>query len=101
MAASAFSPSHLTGFFSLSAKGSSGAGITLDKGVKTTAEFAAKGAKKDRIAINGNISSAPVSTYIAGEYRRLTGTNRFFRISHSSFFPVGYGFGTSASGALS
>ncbi len=99
--ASAFSPAHMTGIFAVRGGSSCGAGVTLDRGVETTAGFLGKGAKKDEILINGKPSSAPVSKYVADAYRKFSGPSSFFSISHSSYFPVGFGFGTSASGALS
>jgi len=97
-----YSPSHITGFFSVDydlnpkKKGALGAGIMLKDGCITKAE------KNDdgdvRIYINGREDDARTSRYVAS---RILEKNEGVTISSNFDVPIKGGFGTSAAGALS
>lgn len=108
---SAFAPCHVTGFFQIfdeSANalnvGSRGAGVSLGLGVKTLVKTRRSSASSLRVSINGVVSdSAEVSEQIVNSLR-----SRFREVENSEIVadhftevPIGAGFGTSGSAALS
>jgi len=107
--ASAYSPSHITGFFEildnasdLTTRGSLGAGVSLAKGVKTNVSLRRGTRTRISIQINGQtVRHAQVSAYVAKKYLALTGTKFSLTINHNFDVPMGTGFGTSGAGALS
>lgn len=107
----AFSPGHVTGFFSihdeekdLLRKGSLGAGFSISHGVKSwVSEFkpAKRGERDVKIFIDGKLSSAKTSKTAALEVLKEIGTGARVAISQEMMAPPAYGFGISAAGALS
>ena len=99
---SAFSPAHITGIFTIEGGSSNGAGFTLADGM-TTSVSSATSRPKAKISINGKTSSAPVSRAVISRFSRIVGIRKMpnLSISHKSHFPIGYGAGMSAAGALS
>jgi len=99
----AFSPGHVTGFFSIHSHadplhhGSTGAGFSLSEGLETTLQAASQ----DKILLNGSDLEAPVSRAVLRLFRERTAQNRFWTVDHRTQLPVGCGFGTSGAGALS
>ena len=102
--ASAFAPGHVTGLFlpraherDPRARGSLGAGIVLELGVRSTATYR-PGARR-RLRVESELDD-PLT--ISNEVARRLFAGRpgdlFVRLSHQ--LPVGQGFGTSASGAV-
>ena len=101
--ATAFSPGHVTGFFSIRPHadplhhGSLGAGFSLRAGVTTRVGIAA-----ERVRLNGAVlSPAPVSEAVLRLFRQETGFDSPVTVEHETELPVGCGFGTSGAGALS
>ncbi len=106
--AKAYSPSHITGFYSevkdesILNRGSLGAGISIRKGVRSTVELYDSERNNFIIAINGVISKdAIVSKLVINEFLKRTNKNYFIKVSHEVNLPIGYGIGTSGSAALS
>ena len=101
--ARAFSPAHITGFFQIFEKGSTGAGMNLKKGMSTTVEASDGTGKGDEIeiTINNIHEDAPVSRAVVEKYMSIVRERVFVRVEHVSDVPVGYGLGMSAAGALS
>jgi pantoate kinase len=107
--ASAYSPSHITGFFEIlddsldqTTKGSLGAGVSLAKGVTTRVSIRRARRSRVHIRINGQPTyRAHVSDYVATKYLALSGTKFSMTIDHKVDVPMGTGFGTSGAGALS
>ena len=106
--AKAYSPSHITGFYSevkdesILNRGSLGAGISIRKGVRSTVELYDSENNNFIIVINGVISKdAIVSKFVINEFLKRTNKNYFIKVSHEVNLPIGYGIGTSGSGALS
>ncbi|MEW6329513.1 MAG: pantoate kinase [Candidatus Micrarchaeota archaeon] len=97
--ARAFSPAHITGFFQIFDKGSTGAGVNLKKGMTTRVEIG-EGSGTD-ITINHARDDAPVSKAVIARYVQIAREPLFVRVEHLSDVPVGYGLGMSAAGALS
>lgn len=103
-AARAFSPGHVTGFFSIHRHedplrhGSTGAGFSLSEGT-TTSLLPSDG---DQVWMNGGpLDGAPVSRAVLRLFRERTGDSRFWKVRHETVLPIGCGFGTSGAGALS
>lgn len=103
-AARAFSPGHVTGFFSIHPHedplrhGSTGAGFSLSIGMTTTVTRT----KGDEIWLNDEpLDGAVVSQSVLRLYRQVVGSNQAWTIRHSTALPIGCGFGTSGAGALS
>jgi len=103
-AARAFSPGHVTGFFSIHPHedplhhGSTGAGFSLSEGTTTTLISS----DADRIWMNGGpLEGAPVSRAVLRLFREATGVSGSWWVQHQSSLPIGCGFGTSGAGALS
>jgi pantoate kinase len=106
--AKAYSPSHITGFYSevkdesILNRGSLGAGISIRKGVRSTVELYDSESNNFIIVINGVISKdAIVSRFVINEFLKRTNKNYFIKVSHEVNLPIGYGIGTSGSAALS
>jgi pantoate kinase len=106
--AKAYSPSHITGFYSgvrgesILEQGSLGAGITISKGVRTTVELYDSDTNNFVIQINGAISrDALVSKYIINEFLKKVNKKFLLKVNHEVDMPIGYGIGTSGSAALS
>ena len=102
--ACAFSPGHVTGFFSIHPHenplrhGSTGAGFSLSEGTVTTL----RSAGSDQVYMNGNrLDGAPVSRAVLRLFREATGSTRTWEVFHETSLPIGCGFGTSGAGALS
>ena len=106
--AKAYSPSHITGFYSevkgesILKQGSLGTGISISKGVRTTVELYDSETNNFIIQINGAVSKdALVSRYIINEFLNKVNKKYFLKVNHEVEVPIGYGIGTSGSGALS
>jgi len=106
--AKAFSPSHITGFYSeikdesILNHGSLGAGISISKGVTTEVELYHHYKNNFKISINGVISKhAIVSKYVINEFLKRSRNKYFVNVNHQVEVPIGYGMGTSGSAALS
>lgn len=106
--AKAYSPSHITGFYSevkdesILNRGSLGAGISIHKGVRSSVELYDSESNNFIIVINGVISKdAIVSKFVINEFLKRTNRNYFIKVSHEVNLPIGYGIGTSGSAALS
>jgi pantoate kinase len=103
-AARAFSPGHVTGFFSIHPHhdplhhGSTGAGFSLAAGTTTSLSAA----DEDSVWMNGRpLEGAPVSRAVLRLFRAATGPSGPWHVRHETGLPVGSGFGTSGAGALS
>lgn len=103
VAARAFSPGHVTGFFSIHPHedplrhGSTGAGFSLSEGTTTTLEPSSD----DAVSMNGQVLEAPVSRAVLRLFRESTGRAQAWSVRHETSLPIGCGFGTSGAGALS
>ena len=100
----AFSPGHVTGFFSIRPHaeplrhGSLGAGFSVAWGVTTTVGSLGS----DEVTLNHEtLSDAPVSRAVLRLFRSHTGWKQPVTIAHETDLPVGCGFGTSGAAALS
>ena len=102
ISAKAWVPSHITGFFRAHRKddpllsGSVGCGLCLSLGA-TTAIQPAPEIDETEIHLNGVISEAPVSRFVA---ERLAGGAGPVRVKTDLEMPFGAGFGASGAGAL-
>jgi pantoate kinase len=106
--AKAFSPGHITGFYSeikdesILKRGSLGAGISISKGVTSDVELYRHDKNNFKISINGVISKdAIVSKYVINEFLKRSRKKYFVKVNHHVEVPIGYGMGTSGSAALS
>ena len=106
--AKAYSPSHITGFYSevkgesILNRGSLGAGVSIRKGVKSIVELYESERNNFVIRINGVISpDAIVSNFVVNEFLKKVSNNFFLKVNHQVNLPIGYGIGTSGSAALS
>lgn len=105
----AFSPCQITGFFKVhdSARnplevGSTGAGINLNQGVKTSVRIGHSSRPKLKILFNGKPLPNPVvSLTVIQEHLRASSKRLQVVASHESILPMGCGYGTSGAGALS
>lgn len=102
-----FVPAHITGFFSIInnsnplKKGSRGAGIVLNKGVKTTIKE--NNTSNDTIIkINGVIDeyNAVITSEVLNLLKKSFNIETPLSINHEIELPIGCGFGTSAACAL-
>ncbi len=103
--ASVFAPAHMTGFFALGSGTSYGAGMTLDKGMRTVCissrsrqvSYYLKNRKTSAASVK--VSSLTVRKYIA----LFPGYFKDFGliVKHYPDFPIGFGLGMSACAALS
>jgi pantoate kinase len=95
--ASAFVPSHITGFFAAKRNGdplksgSIGCGLNLEIGARTSVQRA----DETRIVLNGAISEAPVSRQVVSSLARSP-----VLVLTELQMPLGAGFGASGAGAL-
>lgn len=103
-AARAFSPGHVTGFFSIHPHadplhhGSTGAGFSLSEGMTTTLVSA----ERDEVWMNGTaLEGAPVSRAVLRLFRERVADSGPWLVRHETNLPIGCGFGTSGAGALS
>lgn len=101
-----YSPCHITGFFSIhdqqqdpARAGSTGAGVSLERGVITTVSVRKAVRKSIKVEFNGRpLRNPTVSEYVVQQYLRRE--TREVKVSHRSRLPVGAGYGTSGAGAL-
>lgn len=107
MKAQAYSPAHITGFFSIYESsdplrtGSIGAGICISKGVYTEVEVRPSVRNRIVIYINGRPDPAPTSATVVRHYLKSIGGRYIVKINHLISVPIGAGFGSSGAGALS
>ncbi len=107
--ATAYSPSHVTGFFEIldqsdeiSERGSRGSGISLSKGVTTEVSVRRTSGQRIMISINNELThNAKVSETVARDYLDRAEGRYSVEIKHHFEVPIGTGFGTSGAGALS
>lgn len=109
--AKAFAPCHITGFFQIHDQsadalhvGSIGAGISLERGVRTTVRVEKASGNCLRVRVNGSVSnSANVSERVAEAFSSRFNEMQDFEITveHQTDVPIGAGFGTSGAAALS
>ncbi len=105
--ASAFSPSHITGFFQIFRSsdtlrsGSRGCGVVIDKGTRADVQVEEGDVNEVEVFLNGDPCRCPVSRMVADEILKLTNGRFSAEVSQSVDVPLRYGFGASASGALS
>ena len=110
--AKAYSPGHITGFFStpdthistLDPKflGSMGAGFSIDKGITSTVKVFSSTEKNYEIRLNGVPNfELKVSNFVVASYMRVIREAVYLSIEHESDLPIGYGLGSSGSAALS
>ncbi len=111
MHASAQSPGHITGFFVIFRNGSTGAGLNIEGGMKTTVtttktkqgRLGRRKTPKDVFFMNGRRPRLIVSEKVVELFRKKTGipTRQKVEVRHTTRFPIGYGLGISGAGALS
>lgn len=101
MQAKAQSPGHITGFFVIYPNGSTGAGINIGGGMRTTVQF--HEGSKDELRMNSKKTKLIVSEKVIGLFRKKTETPpaQKVKVLHRTKFPIGYGLGISGAGALS
>ncbi|VVC00287.1 Pantoate kinase [uncultured archaeon] len=105
--ASAQSPGHITGFFVIYPNGSTGAGLNIEGGMKTTVEITGNGRPRnlpDAFFMNGKKEKKGrliVSEKVLELFRKKTGKEEKVTVRHRTKFPIGYGLGISGAGALS
>ncbi len=91
------SPAHITGFFKIYSNGSTGAGINLAEGMKTTVSIA----NKNEFLFNNKKIKLVVSEEVVKTYFKKLKEKKFVKVKHETKFPTGYGLGISGAGALS
>jgi len=97
--AKAFAPAHITGFFMIFPGGSTGAGLNLHQGAKTTVTVHdSLGAIE--VVVNGADVEALVSRRVAAAFDDAIAGRRISAITTTEF-PVGYGLGMSGAGSFS
>jgi len=100
-----FVPAHITGFFEVVMhrdplrSGSRGAGVVLDRGVKTGVKLRGSD-DTTKVRVNGRRDDDGVSIRAVEILRELTGFSEGVSIHHEVEVPIGCGFGTSAACAL-
>jgi pantoate kinase len=110
--AKAYSPGHITGFFSTPDShistidpkflGSRGAGFSIDKGITSTVKVFSSNEKNYEIKLNGIPNfELKVSNFVIASYMRVIREPVYLSIEHQSDLPIGYGLGSSGSAALS
>src|SRR5215467_2874303 len=94
--AKAYSPSHITGFYSEVKNnsalnhGSLGAGVSIRKGVKTTVELYDSERSNFIIRINGvDKKDAIVSKFVIHEFLKRAKKPYFLNVSHEVQVPIG------------
>ncbi|MBI4258274.1 MAG: hypothetical protein HY619_04900 [Thaumarchaeota archaeon] len=108
MEASAFSPAHITGFFSPYYatgdplhSGSKGAGYSISKGVTTKVKVEPTKTSKVNVTINGHQQEHPqVSLEVAKQFLSRSKESYNLTIDHKVDVPIGAGLGSSAAAAL-
>ena len=105
---SAFSPGQITGFFKLHYSknflfsGSTGAGICISNGVETSVKLKSSQKTKFKIQINNQLTNdAIVSKFVARTMTSKLNQHYEISIKHYSDMPIGCGYGSSGSAALS
>lgn len=109
MEASAFSPSHITGFFEIVnerserlSNGSRGAGICLSKGVKTYVKIKKSSCPELKVSLNGKtLKSTWFTKNVINSFFPKNFRNYSIFINYDVQVPIGSGFGTSGASALS
>ena len=110
--AQAYSPGHITGFFSTPDShistidpkflGSMGAGFSIDKGITSTVKVFSSNENNYEIKLNGIPNfELKVSNFVIASYMRVIREPVYLSIEHESDLPIGYGLGSSGSAALS
>ncbi len=101
-----FVPAHLTGFFEIRSQddplktGSRGAGIVLDKGVRTGVAVAEAEETDVKVFYDGLECSCPTTVSVVKDILGFICGTYDVEVHHFSELPVEYGFGLSASGAI-
>jgi pantoate kinase len=105
---SAFSPSHITGIFTIHNEygdplksGSRGAGLSIKSGTITRVYCKRSAKNRVFIRINGRYATAETSRYVVDWYLKKIRDNVELFVEHKIHPPIGSGFGTSGGGALS
>ena len=80
--------------------GATGGGFTLSKGVETIVELFPEAEDRVTVRVNGSETNFPTSIEAAEAARKLLNLGGEIRIDHRINVPLGTGFGTSASAAL-
>lgn len=109
MEASAFSPSHITGFFEIIdeqsnplLKGSRGAGICLSKGVKTYVKIKESSNPALKVSLNGRtLESTKLTRYVVNSFLPKNDRNYSFFVDYDVKVSIGSGLGSSGACALS
>jgi pantoate kinase len=107
--AHAFAPGHITGVFEihdqptdLLSRGSRGAGVSIERGVSTKVLIERSLKPTCEIKINGEPQeSADVSVHVLHSFLSRSKENYRILVEHDVQVPIGSGFGSSGSGALS
>ena len=97
--AQAFAPAHITGFFMIFPGGSTGAGLNLHQGAKTTVTVHDTAGAVD-VVVNGADIEALVSRRVAAAFDDSIAGRRISAVTTTAF-PVGYGLGMSGAGSFS
>ncbi|MGQ9718979.1 MAG: pantoate kinase [Nitrososphaerales archaeon] len=109
MEASAFSPSHITGFFEvvdqppeLALRGSRGAGVSLSKGVRTYVRIRESPKPRLEVIANGkSLGSARLTRCVIDRFLPKRDRNYSVLVNQDIQVPMGSGFGSSGACALS
>ncbi|MCR4368564.1 MAG: hypothetical protein NUV67_01515 [archaeon] len=97
-----YAPGHVTGFFKIFSRGSTGAGFNVPKAMKTRVKATEAAKNKIEVRINGKIEKAQTSKIAAQKMLKLTKGKKYsLQIRHETKFPIGHGLGLSGAGALS
>ncbi len=106
--ASAWSPNHITGFFYSKIdedpmqSSSLGAGVNLSRGTTTQIEIYPASQNEISVFINGERTDAELTCWLVDQFlTKYVDDHYKIDIQHSMEMPLGAGFGTSGSGALS
>lgn len=99
--ATAYSPTHITGFFKAFANGSTGAGVNLSEGMTTKASVFPANKNSVEIKINGKKKQAETSFLVVQKFLAREKEKFSVKIEHRTKCPIGYGLGVSGAGAFS
>lgn len=108
--AKAFAPAHITGFFAIHDKakdllerGSTGAGFSIELGIKTKVILEEADVQEIHVFFNGKEIEGNVTKTVINLIFSDSGINKQKKIyvEHTSPLPIGAGFGLSAAGAIS